>query len=133
MSSILQSPYGSLYNPENIYLSSDGGGAGNNWAYGYCQGKRIQEEVLDMLDREADNTDNFQAFNFCHSIAGGTGSGFGSLLLEQLRDHFPKKLVTTFSVSPNTEESSDVVVQPYNSILTLKRLNEFSDCAVKTF
>ena len=97
-----------------------------------------------MLDREADNTDNFQvslqdqklgykyiqAFNFCHSIAGGTGSGFGSLLLEQLRDHFPKKLVTTFSVSPNTEESSDVVVQPYNAILTLKRLNEFSDCAV---
>ena len=60
VSSILQSPYGSLYNPENIYLSSDGGGAGNNWAYGYCQGKRIQEEVLDMLDREADNTDNFQ-------------------------------------------------------------------------
>jgi tubulin gamma len=41
-------------------LSSDGGGAGNNWAYGYSQGKRIQEEVLDMLDREADNTDNFQ-------------------------------------------------------------------------
>lgn len=62
MSGILQSPYGSLYNPENIYLSSDGGGAGNNWAYGYCQGKRIQEEVLDMLDREADNTDNFQVF-----------------------------------------------------------------------
>lgn len=103
-----------------------------------------------MLDREADNTDNFQvklkccryflkllniiqAFNFCHSIAGGTGSGFGSLLLEQLRDHFPKKLVTTFSVSPNTEESSDVVVQPYNAILTLKRLNEFSDCAVKLY
>lgn len=72
-----------------------------------------------------------QAFNFCHSIAGGTGSGFGSLLLEQLRDHFPKKLVTTFSVAPNTEESSDVVVQPYNSVLTLKRLNEFSDCAVR--
>ena len=51
-------------------------------------------------------------------------------MLEQLREHFPKKLVTTFSVSPNTEESSDVVVQPYNAILTLKRLNEFSDCAV---
>lgn len=57
---ILQSPYGSLYNPENIYLSADGGGAGNNWAYGYCQGKRIQDEVLDMVDREADSTDNFQ-------------------------------------------------------------------------
>jgi tubulin gamma len=52
-----------LYNPENIYLSADGGGAGNNWAYGYCQGKRIQDEVLDMLDREADSTDNFQVIH----------------------------------------------------------------------
>ena len=28
-----------------------------------------------------------------HSIAGGTGSGLGSYLLEQISDRFPKKLV----------------------------------------
>ena len=31
------SEYKKLYNPENIYLAKDGGGAGNNWASGYAQ------------------------------------------------------------------------------------------------
>jgi tubulin gamma len=62
-----------------------------------------------------------------HSIAGGTGSGLGSYLLEQLVDRYPKKMLSTFSVFPNNEEVSDVVVQPYNSILTLKRLCQTAD------
>lgn len=33
----MNSPYSNLYNPENIYLSKHGGGAGNNWASGYSQ------------------------------------------------------------------------------------------------
>ena len=33
----MNSPYAKLYNPENIYLSEAGGGAGNNWAVGYTQ------------------------------------------------------------------------------------------------
>jgi tubulin gamma len=67
-----------------------------------------------------------------HSIAGGTGSGLGSYLLERLNDHYPKKLVQTYSVFPNTEEMSDVVVQPYNSILSLKRLTQNADAVVPT-
>ena len=73
-----------------------------------------------------------------HSIAGGTGSGMGSYVLEKLADRFPKKLVQTYSVFPNQEDKgdnamgyvSDVVVQPYNSILTLKRLTQSADCVV---
>ena len=38
--SILNSPYAKLYNPENIYLSEHGGGAGNNWASGFSQVSR---------------------------------------------------------------------------------------------
>lgn len=43
---------------------------------------------------------------------------------------FPKKLIETYSVFPNQEEMSDVVVQPYNSLLTLKRLTQNADCVV---
>jgi tubulin gamma len=52
---------------------------------------------------------------------------------------YPKKLVQTYSVFPNQETSndpsntigvSDVVVQPYNSLLTLKRLTNSADCVV---
>lgn len=65
-----------------------------------------------------------------HSISGGTGSGMGSYLLERLNDRYPKKLTQTYSVFPNQRESSDVVVQPYNSLLTLKRLTLNADAVV---
>ena len=65
-----------------------------------------------------------------HSIAGGTGSGLGSFLLERLNDRYPKKLIQTYSVFPNSEEVSDIVVQPYNSMLTLKRLTINADSVV---
>jgi tubulin gamma len=64
-----------------------------------------------------------------HSIAGGTGSGLGSFVLERLNDKFPKKLVQTYSVFPNAQEG-DVVVQPYNALLTLKRLANHADSVV---
>ncbi|KAH9260483.1 hypothetical protein BASA81_001653 [Batrachochytrium salamandrivorans] len=61
----------------------------------------------------------------------------GSCILEQLNDRYPKKLVQTYSVFPNQNSdqissvtSSDVVVQPYNSILSLKRLGLNADCCV---
>lgn len=47
-----------------------------------------------------------------------------------LTPRYPKKLVQTYSVFPNQDEMSDVVVQPYNSLLTLKRLTQNADCVV---
>jgi tubulin gamma len=125
---IQNSPYSKLYNPENIFMSTDGSGAGNIWAKGYSQGEKYQEEILEMIEREADGSDSLEGFIMMHSIAGGTGSGFGSFLLEKLNDRFPKKLIQTYSVFPS--EESDVVVQPYNSVLTLKRLILNTDCVV---
>ena len=54
----------------------------------------------------------------------------GSFLLEKLNDHFPKKLIQTYSVFPNWDNQSDVVVQPYNSLLTMKRLTLNADSVV---
>lgn len=142
---MLNSPFKGLYNPENIFLSKDGGGAGNNWAQGYSAGERVYDDLMEMLDREADGSDSLevslpplnyqtstaahqgQGFMLLHSIAGGTGSGLGSFLLERLNDRFPKKLIQTYSVFP---EQSDVVVQPYNSLLAMKRLVNNADSVV---
>lgn len=128
---IKTSSHKALYNPENFYVSTDGGGAGNNWASGYHQGSTCHDTIMDMIDREADGSDSLEGFVLSHSIAGGTGSGMGSYLLEQLNDHFPKKLIQTYSVFPyQSKDHSDVVVQPYNSILTLKRLTLNADAVV---
>ena len=54
----------------------------------------------------------------------------GSYMLEKLNDRYPKKLIQTYSVFPDQGETSDVVVQPYNSLLTLKRLTLNADCVV---
>ena len=129
--SLQVSDYRSLFNPENIFVSEEGGGAGNNWASGYSQGESVSEVILDMIDREADGSDSLEGFTLLHSIAGGTGSGMGSYLLEAINDRYSKKLVQTYSVFPNMgESSSDVVVQPYNSMLTLKRLTLNADAVV---
>lgn len=131
LDTIQNAPYGGIYNSENIFTSKDGGGAGNIWANGYAQGEKISEELMDMIDREADGSDSLEGFSLLHSIAGGTGSGLGSFLLERLNDHFPKKLIQTYSVFPaNSGGQSDVVVQPYNSVLALKRLTQNADSVV---
>ena len=56
-------------------------------------------------------------------------SGLGSYVLERLNDRFPKKLIQTYSVFPNHQEA-DVVVQPFNSFLTLHRLANHTDLVV---
>jgi hypothetical protein len=33
---------------------------------------------MDMVDREADGSDSLEGFVLCHSIAGGTGSGYST-------------------------------------------------------
>lgn len=58
INNIMAGPYRSLYNPENIYSSKDGGGAGNNWAQGYAAGEKISDELIEMVDREADGSDS---------------------------------------------------------------------------
>ncbi|KAK3718479.1 gamma-tubulin [Vermiconidia calcicola] len=125
---IQSGPYKNIYNPENFYVHKSGTGAGNNWAAGYAMGSQVEEEVLDMIDREADGSDSLEGFMLLHSIAGGTGSGLGSFLLERLNDRFPKKLIQTYSVFPAKNDT--VVVQPYNSLLALRRLTQNADSVV---
>ena len=118
---IQNSKYKKLYNPENFFKGKEGGGAGNVWATGYSNGEKYRDEVEEILDREADGSDSLEGFMLTHSVNGGTGSGMGSYILEQLNDRYPKKLIQTFSCFPDPK-NYDVNVTPYNTVLTLKRL-----------
>ncbi|MCJ1294465.1 gamma-tubulin [Xylographa carneopallida] len=127
---IQNGPYKNIYNPENFFVGSQGSGAANNWAAGYSAGDTVQEEVFDMIDREVDGSDSLEGFMLLHSIAGGTGSGLGSYLLERMNDRYPKKLIQTYSVFPDTQGGGDVVVNPYNSLLAMRRLTQNADSVV---
>jgi len=75
-----------LHNIDNVFQSPNGGGAGNNWANGYNQSNELVEAIFEILDREAENADSLEGFTLCHSISGGTGSGLGSKILEQIKE-----------------------------------------------
>lgn len=126
INSITSGEQNGLFNSKNIFVSPNGGGAANQWVEGYLNGKRNLETVLDMIDRELDDCDNLEGFQLVHSVGGGTGSGFGSFLLETLSDRYSKKLIQTYSIFG----ASEVVVQPYNTMLTLKRLIQNSDANI---
>ncbi|KAI1846967.1 hypothetical protein JX266_006842 [Neoarthrinium moseri] len=127
LNGIQTGPYKNIYNPENFFIGKSGIGAGNNWGDGYQTGESVHEEIMEMIDREADGSDSLEGFMLLHSIAGGTGSGLGSFLLERMNDRFPKKIIQTYSVFPDI---SDIVVHPYNSLLSMRRLAQNADSVV---
>lgn len=54
------------------------------------------------------------------SLAGGTGSGLGTHVTEMLRDLYSKAFIVNQVVAPYP--SGEVIVQNYNSLLTLAHL-----------
>merc|ERR1712073_34074 len=111
--------------PDNFVFGASG--AGNNWAKGhYTEGAELIEEALDVVRKEVENCDCPQGFQICHSLGGGTGSGMGTLVLLKLRDAYPDRILTTFSVYPSPKVS-DTVVEPYNAVLSSHQLLENSD------
>ena len=58
-----------------------------------------------------------------HSLTGGTGSGLGSRLLEEIRDAFPMAHVVSVAIAPHV--SGDSPLQHYNSLLSLASLQRY--------
>merc|ERR1712187_956468 len=117
--------YGGAFNPD--YLLFGANGAGNNWAKGhYTEGAELVDEVLDRIRQCTENCDAPQGFQLMHSLGGGTGSGMGTLLLLKIRDAYPDRITTTYSIYPSPKVS-DTVVEPYNAVLSSHQLLENSD------
>lgn len=105
------------------------GGAANNWAYGFCHhGPAMGEEVLEKARAEAEQCDRLEGFLALHSVAGGTGSGVGSYVLQQLRDFFPSTTIAAVSIWPF--ETGEVSVQSYNAALSLAAIYEYANIAL---
>ena len=119
--------YRHLFHPEHMITGKED--ASNNYARGhYTVGKELIDQVLDTVRRVADNCSGLQGFLVFHSFGGGTGSGFGALLMERLSVDYGKKSKLEFCVYPAPQVATSVV-EPYNSILTTHTTLEHSDCS----
>jgi len=119
--------YSKLFHPEQLINGKED--AANNYARGhYTVGKEIVDTVLDRIRRLADNCNGLQGFLIFHAFGGGTGSGFGSLLLERLSVDYGKKSKIEFGIYPSPQLSTSVV-EPYNSVLCTHAMMEHSDVA----
>lgn len=119
--------YRDLFHPEQMITGKED--ASNNYARGhYTVGKELIDQVLDKIRRVADNCSGLQGFLVFHSFGGGTGSGFGALLMERLSVDYGKKCKLEFCVYPAPQVATSVV-EPYNSILTTHTTLEHSDCS----
>jgi len=124
---IRSGPYKDLYHPEQLITGKED--AANNYARGhYTVGKEMVDTVMDRIRRLADQCSGLQGFLVFHSFGGGTGSGFGALLMERLSVDYGKRSKLEFAVYPAPQVST-AVVEPYNSILTTHTTLEHSDCA----
>lgn len=119
-------------------------GSGNNWACGYRNGSLAEEAILNSLRWQLEHADRVDTILPILSLAGGTGkkdleafrmmfvtlvpcagSGLGAYMVECVRDELPRSFLLTTIVVPYT--SGEVVVQNYNSLLTLSHLYHSAD------
>lgn len=66
-------------------------------------GKDIVDVCLDRVRKLADVCSGLQGFLVFNAVGGGTGSGFGSLVLERLSTDYGKKSKLGFTIYPSPQ------------------------------
>lgn len=82
-------------------------------------GKEIIKISLDRINHLLESCDNPQGFLIFNSLGGGTGSGFGSLLLEKLSNNYPKKYTFSFPIYPSNHNDDILSIEKFNSVLSI--------------
>ncbi|KAJ5817455.1 Tubulin [Penicillium robsamsonii] len=118
--------YRDLFRPQQLISGKED--AANNYARGhYTVGRELSADVIESVRYVVENCQSLQGFLIFHSFGGGTGSGFGSLLLDHLTSMYGRKSKLEFSIYPSPRTST-AVVEPYNAVLSTHSTIENSDC-----
>ncbi|KAL1501803.1 hypothetical protein ABEB36_007060 [Hypothenemus hampei] len=105
------------------------GGSANNWACGYAENSRlIKADVLNLVRQEVEKCDRLTNFLTFYSLSGGTGSGVGSAVIEELCTDYPNKILVNCAILPYTR--GEIATQSYNSLLNLAKLYPLVDSTI---
>lgn len=122
---LLTGPYKELFDHNTFVCGKEN--TGGNYARAYSTlGDRYIDMAVDKIRKVADNCNDLQGFLIYNSVGGGTGSGFGSLLLERLSVDYEKKTKLGLTIYPSSNTSNNVL-DPYNTILATHHHLEYTD------
>lgn len=129
--STTNSPLSRLHDENLIVCHESTSGRGNNWAMGYfgetSKGQQsLLTRITEALRTEAESCDLFTNIVIIHSLSGGTGGGLGCRLIEEIRRMYPQ--ICLFSVAIGCGSWGDTPLQHYNTMFSLGRLQESTDC-----
>ncbi|CAD8094427.1 unnamed protein product [Paramecium sonneborni] len=110
------------YHPSYLINYKEDGS--NNFSKGhYTLGKELRPLVEEQIRKQSEACDRVQQFIFTQSISGGTGSGFQSLLLNELTKNYQKTFKTAFTIYPSANMNNNTVY-PYNAMLSIHQIVE---------
>lgn len=115
-------PYKNLFDSHQM-LRSGLGGANKIFAGNTGTGAKTVSSLLESIRRQVERCDRFEGFMIYQATGGGTGSGVGSLLLENLVRDYRKSRRVAVSVAPEGQTAQDV----YNHVLSIPSLRENAD------
>ncbi|MCQ2816236.1 MAG: hypothetical protein MJ252_03115, partial [archaeon] len=95
----------SKYLIKDVNMITNSSGRGNNWALGHSNNfkefkteKNINQDALDHIQNFMEKCDFINTLIVSHSLNGGTGSGCGSRLIENLRNIYGKMKIISAPV-----------------------------------
>ncbi|CAD8099876.1 unnamed protein product [Paramecium primaurelia] len=130
INAIKNGPNRGLFNRSNIHQCKlESGGC---WARssGALINKEGEENLADKIRKQIERCDGLQGIMLYHSIGGGFGGGFTSKILELLSGDLAKITKATVSILPSEKNLQSSVIEPYNSLMTLKYLKEYSNMSI---
>ena len=125
---------------ENVVTDRSNTGRGNNWACGYASADSAEpaqfgsgsliSSALERVRKVVESVDVYEGCVVMHSLAGGTGSGVGTRLIEELREAYPMHFLTSCPVAPFSH--GEASLQHYNSVMTMASLQQHADAVLMT-
>lgn len=77
--------------------------------YMISSGAEILAELIDLIRKISEECDLVHGFQFLHSIGGGTGGGFGSLIMDHVREDYSDRMIKSYSIFPALSMSQVIV------------------------
>lgn len=108
---------GALFPSDHLLYGQ--GSAGNLYSKGKSEGMELLQLTTEAIRKEMESCDAVDGFMLTMGLAGGTGSGFGNLLIEKLKEMDEKALVVALPVL-DSYRMSKTTVGLYNEVLALE-------------